>query len=415
MKTVIVSYSDKRGGASTGAFRLFKALLQAGVDVRMLVLHRDGAPVDESLSERIRTLKPAWCGRLAFLEERAGIFLHNGFSRKNLFKVSTACCGMSVANHPWVLEADIVNLHWINQGVLSLKEIGWIKAPVVWTMHDMWNMTGACHHAGECIGYMRECGNCRLLHGGTSPHDLSRHTYNRKKMLYDCKPIKFVAVSNWLARKAADSSLLSRQDVTVIPNVLPDNIFTGKAVKGREEYGLPADRKIIIMGAARLDDPVKGIDLAIETLNQLTDLPVFLLLFGDIRQPALLEQLKVPYKHIGAVSDPTTLADLYAHSDVVLSSSHYESFGLTLLEGQASGCFPVAFNHGGQQDIIEHLRGGWLATYPSVENLAEGIRYGLSGKVGREALREMAYRNFGAAEVARRYINLFNKITAQNN
>ena len=61
--------------------------------------------------------------------------------------------GTDITSLPEFQQADVIHLHWINQGMLSLKNIEKILAsgkPVVWTMHDMWPCTGICHHAREC-------------------------------------------------------------------------------------------------------------------------------------------------------------------------------------------------------------------------------------------------------------------------
>ncbi len=104
---------------------------------------------------------------MAFLAEHMRIFMRNGFDRSTLFKISTATDGLPLHRHPWVREADVVALNWVNQGMLSLKEIGRLARirPVVWTMHDMWCATGVCHHAGTCDGYLDRCGHRPLIKG----------------------------------------------------------------------------------------------------------------------------------------------------------------------------------------------------------------------------------------------------------
>ena len=39
------------------------------------------------------------------------------------------------------IEADIVNLHWICNEMISIEEIQKIKKPIVWTIVDMWPFT----------------------------------------------------------------------------------------------------------------------------------------------------------------------------------------------------------------------------------------------------------------------------------
>ncbi len=40
-------------------------------------------------------------------------------------------------------DPSVVHLHWLGQGALSIKEIGSIPGPVVWTLHDSWPFCGA--------------------------------------------------------------------------------------------------------------------------------------------------------------------------------------------------------------------------------------------------------------------------------
>lgn len=408
MKVVLVNHSDTKGGASVVTVRLMHALRQAGVDARMLVMHK-------SLSDDNIDLVSNKLGReTSFLLEHAIIYARNGFSKENLFKTSIAVTTLPIHRHPWVKAADVVVLNWINQGMMSLREVQRIKAPVVWTMHDMWNLTGVCHHAGECIEYMRECGNCRLLHNGRYAHDLSRSTYLRKMRLYDHKPITFVAVSHWLARKCGKSPLMRGRSLMVIPNAFPVGDFPPEPRLTRQACGLPVNRRLIVMGAARLDDPIKGLDLAVEALNKVRDLPVAAVFFGDLRDKTALSRLRLPHVWLGPVTSAAKLRDIYAHSDCVLSTSHYETLPGTLIEGMAAGCVPVTFGYGGQEDIVDHRCTGYIAMYRNTDDVADGIRYALSGAVDIEQMRRTVAERFAAEAVARRYIGLFNQILTHN-
>lgn len=402
MKIVIINHSDTRGGASVVSYRLMNALRRIGEDASMLVVHKS---TDNPNVIRTRS------ARIPFLEEHLRIFLGNGFDRSDLFKVSVASDGLPLHRHPLVREADAVCLGWINQGMLSLGEIGRIAATgkkIVWTMHDMWNLTGICHHAGDCTSFRNNpgCGNCPFLHSCASDRDMSRKTWERKKALYDSTGIRFVAVSHWLASKCAESSLLREADVRVIPNAFPVEEFYLTPRRSRQELGLPDDKKIILMGAARLDDPVKGLDYAVDTLNRLTDTDAYAVFFGSLRNPAALDGLRLPYRHLGPVSDPETLHELYAHASVVLSTSLYETLPGTLIEGQAAGCIPASFDRGGQADIISDETLGILVPFGDTEALAAGIRRALNEGFDPERLRTAVGR-FSSDCIAREYLKNF--------
>ena len=78
---------------------------------------------DERIASVADTTSRACWAKAAFLLERLEIYLRNGRSRQHLFRVSTARWGCDIASHPWVREADILHLHWINQGFLSLTTL----------------------------------------------------------------------------------------------------------------------------------------------------------------------------------------------------------------------------------------------------------------------------------------------------
>lgn len=412
MKVTLISNSDLLGGASVVTYRLMQALRCEGIDARMVVYTK--LTEDESV-EVVGTRSSRGA---MFLWERAQIYMCNGLNRDNLFKVSVANVGSPVHKHPWVKDADIIVLAWINQGLLSLKgvkRLSELGKPIVWTMHDMWNLTGICHHAYDCTRYKEECGLCPLL-GARKYKDLSHRTWLRKKQLYDRVPIRFVAVSNWLAERCKESKLLGDQDIEVIPNAFPVDSFLTSTSLHLLNLGIDYSRSLILMGAARLDDHVKGLPYAIEALNYIFDnhpevaRKSQVVFFGNIRHPEVLDQLRFPHVWIGRVADPKSLRLLYAAGKVVLSSSLYETLPGTLIEGQAAGCLPVTFGRGGQSDIVTHLTDGYIAEYLNPHSLAEGIMWALRKEPDRAQLHESVRARFASSAVAKRYINLFNRI-----
>ena len=405
MKVVILNTSESKGGAAIVSRRLTHALAAHDIDARMLVADRS---TDDPLVDVAGTKEQR---RWAFLRERLGIFMRNGFSRRDLFKVSTARYGVDVLSHPWVQNADIVCLNWINQGLLSLNDILRLAKSgkkIVWTMHDMWCCTGICHHAFDCQNYTDRCGNCRFLRFPRG-NDLARTVWKRKKALADHADIHYVAVSNWLADCCRKSTLLRDKPISVIPNALPADKFDWHRTGDMK-------KKVITMGAARLDDPIKGLELLTEAVNIIADSHpnlaenMELQLFGDIRDVSLLSKIRLPIRHLGPV-DPGRIPDIYRTSDVVVSSSHFETLPTTLIEGLASGCYAVAFDRGGQRDIIRHRKNGWLAAYPAAASLADGIIWATTSDANRKKLHDDTVARFSENSVAEAYIQLFKELT----
>ncbi|MGN0214728.1 MAG: glycosyltransferase [Muribaculaceae bacterium] len=408
MKIVIVCKSHNNGGAAVVSHRLMTALCRAGHDARMLVL----APSNE---ENVLSYANKLRDTVNFLAERVQIFLCNGFSKKRLFAVDTARYGADISNHPWVKEADVININWINQGALSLRSIKRLAdtgKKIVWTMHDMWNCTGICHHAYDCKRYQGECNNCPYLGFMASDNDLSTRVQKQKARLYAHANIRFVAVSNWLAERCRKSSLMRLANVSVIHNAFPIEQFA-YVHHTCPELKIDPDKSILIMGAARLDDNVKGFDILIDVINHMVEhkpalaAKCHLLLYGAIRDAELLKQIAIPYTHLGKIA-ANKVNKLFACSDVVLSTSRFETLPGTIVEGLASGCVAVAFDSGGQSDIIDHLETGFLARRYDIANFVEGIDWAVNhSAASRQVLNRAMSRRFSSQKVAQKYINLF--------
>ena len=409
MKVVIINRSDIIGGAAIASYRLLHALLDSGVEARMLVI--DKLQLDD---DAVSTVSGKMGNKWNFLAERLGIALRTGMNRDILFKIDPGTHGLNLSRHPLVQDADVIVLAWVNQGMLSLKgveQLATLGKPVVWVMHDMWNCTGVCHHAYECEAFKSVCQACPLL--GSRGEDLSTRTQRVKAELYQKYPnIHFVAVSHWLAEKCRESTLMQNSDISVIPNAFPIEQFTPQRLPN-SDYGIDPDKKVVVMGAARLDDPVKGFDTLIDTTKYIAgvmpDLAerLHLLLFGSIRDELLLEQIAIPYTHLGSVSD---VASVYAHGDVVLSTSYYETLPTTLIEGQASGCVPVTFGQGGQPDIVEHLKAGYIAEYKDSASLSQGLAWAINAPVTRQQLHDEVERKFAATKVAQQFMELCSQL-----
>ena len=389
MKIVLVN-TKTPGGAYVACQRLFHALQKQGIEVSFV---------------EIKATK--W----NFLWERFCIWFTNRFSRKNLFAVSIANTGTDISKLPEVQDADIIHLHWINQGGLSLKNIAQLQAlgkPIVWTMHDMWSFTGICHYSWDCDLYCKECGNCHLLQY-PSKKDISYFVFQLKKKIYH--HINFVAVSNWLRYNAEQSELV--HSVITIPNVLDTSIFTiHDRLSSRQYYNLPQNKKIILMGAGKLNDPIKGFLYLREALSHIENpQKTCLCVFGNIKNnPHFLDNLPIEVFWIHRPFTPNELAKLYSSADVTVVPSLYETFGQTLSESLSCGTPVVSFNNSGQKDIILNEKNGYLATWKDSNDLAKGLNYVLASSFDPEELRNYAVSKFSENVVANQYIALYQSL-----
>lgn len=415
MKVLLVNTSEQTGGAAVACRRLLDALNKQGIEAKMLVRDK------QTDNPHVIALRKPLYMKLCFLWERFVIWTNNLFSRKNLFTISIANTGADITRLPAFKEADIIHLHWVNQGMLSLKGIRKILAsgkPVVWTMHDMWPCTAICHHAKACKCYQTACQSCPYLRF-PSTGDLSHRVFKQKKAVYAQGNLHIVAVSRWLSSLAQQSTLLGGKAISTIHNALSLNDFQPMDKKeARKLLQLP-DKHLIAFGAARIDDPIKGFDYLCEAIQKLIHRGDFkqddlhLLLFGGIKNTKLLDEIPVSYTYFGHIKDTARLSALYAAADVTVSASLYETFGQTLAEAQACGCLPVSFGNSGQTDIITHKVNGYLAEAYATEGLADGIAWALrEGKasVSPTHLRQGVLQRFSSEVIANEYAQLYKQL-----
>ncbi|MEA4919243.1 glycosyltransferase family 4 protein [Proteiniphilum sp.] len=374
MKVLFISTSNIQGGAAIAATRLMHAMRTAGYDVSMAVRTKRGSDTEAFAIGNEKA------NRLRFYWERGIIYLSNRLSRKNLFDVSIANTGVSITKLPTFREADIIHLHWVNQGMLSVKEIGQILASgkrVIWTMHDMWPFTGICHHAGSCNTYSVGCGHCPYLKS-PSQNDLSRIIFRRKQLAYTKGNITFIACSCWL-KELAEKSLLTRgHRVLSIPNPIDtESYLPMDKSKVRNKLNLPLDKKIILFAAVKASDKRKGMDYLVEAANLVAHHSKELLfLIAGSGGEDIEKQLAVPSRSMGYVS-PQQMPELYNASDLFVTPSLYENLPNTIMEAMACGTPCVGFQVGGIPEMITHRENGYVARYKDAVDLAEGIVWSL--------------------------------------
>ena len=419
MRVLIINTSERMGGAAVAASRLMESLKNNGIKAKMLVRDKQTDQIS------VVGLQHNWWQVWRFVWERIVIWKANRFKKNNLFAVDIANTGTDITSLPEFQQADVIHLHWVNQGMLSLNDIRKILKsgkPVVWTMHDMWPCTGICHHARECTNYHQECHHCPYLYGGGSKKDLSNRIFHKKQQLYKEAPITFITCSQWLKGQAEKSALLAGETVISIPNPINTNLFKPRDKKeARRKCHLPQNGKLILFGSAKITDKRKGIDYLIESCKLLADRhPELKESLGVVVFGKQSEQLKslLPFKvyPLNYVSNEHELVDVYNAVDLFVTPSLEENLPNTIMEAMACGVPCIGFNVGGISEMIDHLHNGYVAQYKSSEDFANGIYWALADpdypSLSEQANRK-AIANYSESIIAKRYIDVYNKITGR--
>ena len=410
MRILIINTSERTGGAAVAANRLMEALKNNGVKAKMLVRDK------ETDSLTVYGLSAKWRTQWNFLWERFVIWVHLHFQREHLFEMDIANCGVDITKMPEFEEADVIHLHWVNQGMLSLENIRKILAtgkPVVWTMHDIWPATAICHYARGCEAFHTECKNCPLLPGSV---DLAHKVWKRKQRMLEGQRVTYVACSRWLAEEARKSALLKGQVVTNIPNAIDTHVFRPQdKQKAREVLGLPTDKRIILFVSQRVTDPRKGMSYFVDAVRTLAEQhpemkenTMVAILGGHAEDVAA--QLALPVHALGYVSKPQRIVEVYNSADVFVLPSLEDNLPNTLMEAMACGVPCVGFQVGGIPEMINHQQNGYVAKFRDVDDLAAGIRYVLDeadyAQLSKQCVMKVAH-SYSQQSVANRYLEIY--------
>ena len=381
MNVLLLNTSDQSGGAAVACRRLLKALRKNNISAQLLV--QEQTSIDPTILSTTHSRIKQFVNVYRFVWERFLFFLHES-SRNVRFAFSLANTGEDISSHPEVRQADILHLHWINRGFLSLHSIEKLfcmNKPIVWTLHDMWLFTGGCHYAGECTRYEKECHHCPFLKSPAA-HDLSNKVFQAKLKLFrfaDKNKITIVTCSRWLSDAARKSRLLNGFNIVSIPNPIDNTIYyPQERSAARTLLGLPLDKKLLLFGAGNISDKRKGLQylvVAFQIIKQKNPEwveRIELVLFGKSNQ-ATENVFPFPVHGLGVLTNEHRIASLYNACDLFALPSLEDNLPNTVMESLACGTPVVAFRTGGIPEMVEHLHNGFLADYRSAESMAEGI------------------------------------------
>jgi glycosyltransferase involved in cell wall biosynthesis len=405
----IVSHSDLIGGASRAAWRLLQALKGEGLDVSMVVAvkrsddWRVKGPIGK-LKQGIALVRPTVASAVFQLERSPSKGIRSAAllpSRRR-----------QIINSG---HADIVNMHWICGETLSISDVGKLKKPVVWTLHDMWAFCGTEHYTTDArearfrLGYYRENRpeNVRGI-------DLDRWVWRRKRKGWR-RPISIVTPSRWLGECAASSVLMRDWDIRVIPNVVDTTTYRPIDKElSRNVLGLPQEALLIGFGAIKGGaNPIKGFDLLLGALKLLPRWVVTNLgcvVFGQ-QEPEKPPSIDMPVHWLGHLYDDVAMALMYSALDAIVIPSRQENLPQIGTEAHSCGCPVVAFNTTGLPDVVVHKETGYLAEPYSEGDLAAGIVWIIEDGTRRARLsaraRDRALRLWAPSVVVPEYLTAF--------
>ena len=430
MKVLLLCTSIEGGGAAHASLALLYALRQEGIEARMLTLFPSKnihTPYIDSVCKGLLGRAKANAYKLL---ERIDIMRANGFKKDFLCRFSSATVAAPAWTHPWIEWADIIHFHWVNHGLLSLSAITHLtqgNKPIVWTLHDLWAVTGGCHlpflfeetGVSVCPEYSLGCNSCHLLQGSSSKKAYYSRILFERKQAFNQGNITYITVSRREQELLMKSKLLANSAVrvqTIPPPTLPAEQDNHQSSMSQPLWYSP-DVSYLLLVASRIDDEVKGPKLLLQSMQYLKQLleevhtedRVELILVGELVDKSLLNDIAIPTHYIGR-KNGIELQDLYRLASVTLSTSIFETFGLTLVESLNQGTPVLAFKSYGPEDIIQNGGNGYLVSDYNPKEMAQAVLRILDdvrdGLIDENTCKRSA-EPFSLDIIAKRHIDLY--------
>lgn len=391
MKVLIISTTERTGGGAIAAKRLLTALNANGIPTKMLV--RDKQTEDSRVV--------SYGNKLPKVMERIRLMaaLLRPFRQTWLFDIASD--GIDILSTPEYAEADVIHLHWVTQGMLSLQQLKKMLLSgkrIVWTMHDEWPFRGIKHYTDDTTD-----------NTDTRVADLENKYFSLKQGIYKQGQIHFVGCSQWitnLGKEAMPNALMYH-----INNCIPQHIFCPQnQQEAREALSLPRSSKLILFTCQKVTDKRKGMTYLLEALQYLQSSKPHLVVVGGQTESLLnnIPGLDTKSIHfIPYVNGEKEMARLYSAVDCFVTPSLQDNLPNTIAEAMSCGTPCVGFNTGGIPEMISHMKNGYVAEYCNSQDLARGIECVLAHPEWRESALQSATHDYSEERVAKEYGKIY--------
>ncbi len=401
MKILHIVGGNTFNGAFEGAKILHQSLNELGLDSK--ILNDSSKDIPEKNQKIIlanKSFRSKIINKIYIYIEKIlkSIFLP---SPRSTFTIGLF--GFDITKFKEFKDADIVHIHWLNQGFINLRSISKINKPVVWTMRDMWPFTGGSHYLVDFVNYEKGF--------------ISKIIKNYKKRIYK-NNIQFIAISDWLKEEAKKSMILKDHDIqTIYNNIDLKNLEKISKEEAKSILKISTKKKIILYGAVNPQNKRKGWDIFLQTIEKLDKSKYFLLIFGNFWSQDKLEKIGIEYKSAGFIREKNILNAAYNCSDIFVFSSIQDAFGKTWAEAIACELPVVCFKNTPAAEILEHKINSYIVDEINSDGLKDGIEWISTeidqGKFLNNFKKEKIYK-FDQINIAKRYIHLYESLLNRN-
>lgn len=366
MKILLVSLSNRGGGAARAIDSLAKVLVKRGEQVEVLTFEgkKTGDYPQHILTDN------RWHLLGLRIRNKLARWFMNRFDNPSHDYRSINIFPSPMLKAINKSDADVVHLHWIGGEMMSISQMARIKKPVVWTMHDQWLMQG-CYHINP-IHY-------EPYQIAPPSNWLDRWVLSRKKKAFEGVKYYFTSPSLWM-KEYFDSSYLNNghSQCFVIRNYIdtkewhPINKPEARAMLGFDE----SKRHILFIASGKLLESFnKGYRHVQKLIEMCKDEPYVFHFVGA--------SVKVNYDNVvvhGRVNGASELIKYYSACDVTLQPSFWENMSYVGVESVLCGTPLLGFDTTGVGEFIQQGINGYKAMKFDVEDMYLGLKQLLNTK-----------------------------------
>ncbi|MCK5823181.1 MAG: glycosyltransferase [Bacteroidales bacterium] len=236
--------------------------------------------------------------------------------------------------------ADIIHLHNLHGGYFDLKSILKIakEKKIIWTLHDMWSMTGGEAYTFDDNGF--KFGRAKTPYNNIYPLnnpiiDRRKYFLEKKKEIYNkiAKRICFVAPSKYVLKEFREAYVHSQKlNSTMIYNGIDTQKFFNK---NNRKWNFP---RILFFYSK---SPFKNPELFLDILKKIS-VKSEIIVFGKNLQKNLYTNNQIKITNKGFITNRDDMREMYNSCDILVFSSKQETFGLIPAEAAACGVYVLA-------------------------------------------------------------------------
>lgn len=332
-----------RGGAGIAARRTHEALLESGINSRLMCL-TDNQQSQDFINVFRRPV------HIKYMSKFVTLIQSKLFQNSDRLVTPISIKGLSDSLFR-AQDFDVLHIHSF-YNMLSIKNIREIaeqlpSKKIFVTMHDQRIFTGGCHYSGDCLSYLHKCSDCPQV-GRIGKVFVKISFQESMKALENLRNLVLIAPSYWLMEKSRESRITSGIKTQMIRNPIPSCFFDAKEPK-------TSSVKKIYFISANLNNSLKGIETLIPSLNnlQMAGLNFEVVFIGKGHVNGLNPGIKFT---VTTASNDLQMAKLLSEANILVVPSIEDNLPSTMLEALASNCIVIGSRVGGISEVLNSAK-----------------------------------------------------------